>query len=106
VPPFDAAQSRQARPIFLAAASEIGLPSNTLLAPLPRLDLDATEGWRLGRGQAMARRDLPDGDYRTYAADRFVGVAHVNAGVVRPRRLLATGNAGDASLAPVESLES
>src|SRR5579871_475746 len=35
VPPFEAAQSRQVRAIFCAAASEIWLPSNTLAAPLP-----------------------------------------------------------------------
>jgi len=35
VAPLDAAQSRQARAIFFAAASEIWLPSKTLAAPAP-----------------------------------------------------------------------
>src|SRR5262245_11474976 len=35
VPPFAAAQSRQTRPTFLAAASEIWLPSKTFAAPRP-----------------------------------------------------------------------
>jgi tRNA pseudouridine55 synthase len=81
------------------------LPVNALLSTLPRLDLDAADAWRLGRGQAIAGDDLPDGDFRAYAAGRFLGVARASAGVVRPRRLLATG-AGSAPPLPVESLES
>jgi tRNA pseudouridine55 synthase len=82
------------------------LPVDALLANLPRLDLDAGDAWRLECGQPIAGCDLPDGDYRAYAAGRFVGVARTNTGVLRPRRLLATGNAGAAPLLPVESLES
>jgi tRNA pseudouridine55 synthase len=82
------------------------LPVDALLATLPRLDLDAADAWRLGRGQAIAGGDLPDGDFRAYAADRFLGVARASTGVLRPRRLLATGDAGSAPLSPVESLES
>jgi tRNA pseudouridine55 synthase len=82
------------------------LPVDALLSTLPRLELDASDAWRLARGQAIAGRELPDGDYRAYAADRFVGVARANTGVVRPRRQLATGDAGDAPLEAVESLES
>lgn len=82
------------------------LPVDALLSILPRLELDAADAWRLGRGQAFARSDLPDGDYRAYAAGRFVGVARANTGVLRARRLLATGDAGGRPLSPVESLES
>jgi len=82
------------------------MPVDTLLASLARLDLDAGDAWRLERGQAIAVGDLPDADYRAYAAGRFVGVARANAGVLRPRRLRATGNAGDSPRLPVESLES
>jgi len=82
------------------------LPVDTLLASLPRLDLEAGDAWCLERGQAIAVGDLPDADYRAYAAGRFVGVARANAGVLRPRRLRATGNAGDSPRLPVESLES
>ncbi|MEP6997447.1 MAG: tRNA pseudouridine(55) synthase TruB [Betaproteobacteria bacterium] len=86
-----------------AARDALLLPVDALVATLPRLDLDAADAWRLGCGQALGRGDLPDGDYRSYAADRFVGVAQANAGVVRARRLLATG---DAPRALIESLES
>ena len=82
------------------------LPVDTLLASLPRLDLEAGDAWCLERGQAIAVGDLPDADYRAYAAGRFVGVARANAGLLRPRRLRATGNAGDSPRLPVESLES
>src|SRR6476646_3526554 len=57
VPPFDAAQSRQARAIFLADASEIWLPSKTLPAPLPpttnsagRADLGGVVAVKRGTG--------------------------------------------------------
>lgn len=82
------------------------LPVDALLATLPRLDLDATDAWRLGRGQAIAGGDLPDGDFRAYAAGRFLGVARASTGTLRPRRLLATGDAVSAPFSPVESLES
>lgn len=82
------------------------LPVDALLSTLPRLDLGAADVWRLARGQVIAGCDLPDGDYRVYAAGRFVGVGSGDAGVLRTRRLLATGDAGGAPLAPVESLES
>jgi tRNA pseudouridine55 synthase len=82
------------------------LPVDALLSTLPRLELDAADAWRLGCGQAIAHSDLPDGDYRAYAAGRFLGVARANTGALRARRLLATGDAGGPSLSPVESLES
>jgi tRNA pseudouridine55 synthase len=82
------------------------LPVDALLSTLPRLELDAADAWRLRRGQAIARFDLPDGDYRAYAAGRFVGVTRANASVLRPRRLLDTGDAGGEPLSSVESLES
>jgi tRNA pseudouridine55 synthase len=82
------------------------LPVDALLASLPRLDLEAGDAWRLERGQPIAGCDLSDGDYRAYAAGRFVGVARTNSGVLRGRRLLATGDAAGAPRSPVESLES
>jgi tRNA pseudouridine55 synthase len=82
------------------------LPVDALLSTLPRLDLDAADAWRLGCGQAIADGDLPDGDFRAYAAGQFLGIARASTGVLRPRRLLATGDAGSAPLSPVESLES
>jgi len=82
------------------------LPVDALLATLPRLELDAADAWRLGRGQAIAGNDLPDGDFRAYAGGRFLGVARAITGVLRPRRLLTTADAGSAQRSPVESLES
>ena len=89
-----------------AARDALLLPVDVLLASLPRLDLDETEAWRLERGQMLPRIDLADGDYRVYAAGRLIGVGHADACVLRPRRLLATGDVGDAASASIESLES
>jgi len=82
------------------------LPVDALLATLPRLELDAAGAWRLEHGQAIAAGDLPDGDFRAYAAAHFLGVVRASAGVLRPRRLLASGNDSSVPLPPVESLES
>jgi tRNA pseudouridine55 synthase len=82
------------------------LPVDALLATLPRLELDAAGAWRLERGQAIAAGGLPDGDFRAYAAAHFLGVVRASAGVLRPRRLLASGNDSSVPLPPVESLES
>ncbi|HEY2864467.1 MAG TPA: tRNA pseudouridine(55) synthase TruB [Casimicrobiaceae bacterium] len=82
------------------------LPVDALLATLPPLDLDATDGARMRFGQSIPRRDLPDGDYRAYVAGRFIGVVTANGDLVRARRLLATGDAGRSPAASVESLES
>jgi hypothetical protein len=57
-------------------------------------------------GQSISRPHLADGDYRSYVAGRFIGVVTASADVVRARRLLATGEAGRAPAALVESLES
>src|ERR1700694_5828295 len=85
VPPFDAAQSRQTRAIFLAAASEIWLPSKTLPAPLPpttnsagRLDLGgvavakrgtgALPGFGFWRGGRSSTSDGTDGPITSVSA--------------------------------------
>ncbi len=65
------------------------LPPDTLVAPLPRLDLEPIEARRFAQGQAVSRAGLPDATYRIYAVDRFAGVAHVIGGTVQPRRLTA-----------------
>lgn len=98
----------------LASLSEGGrdallLPADTLVAPMPRIDLDASEAVRFGQGQALLRTGLPDGTYSVYAADLFVGVALATDGTVRPRRLTAaaaSGAAPNGARAPLESLES
>lgn len=73
------------------------LPPDTLVAPLPRIDLEAGEAMRFAQGQAVTRTGLSDATYRVYAADGFAGIALAVDGTVRPRRLTA---------AAAESLES
>jgi tRNA pseudouridine55 synthase len=84
------------------------LPPDILVAPLPRIDLEAHEALRFAQGQTVARATLPDATYRVYAADVFAGIATVSDGIVRPRRLTAAASnaASSGTRAPIESLES
>jgi tRNA pseudouridine55 synthase len=81
------------------------LPSDILVAPLPRLDLEASEAMRFMQGQTVTRTGLPNATYRVYAADGFAGIALAVDGTVRPRRVTATA-ASNSPRPPVESLES
>src|SRR5581483_2588830 len=84
-PPLDAAQSRHARAIFLAAASEIWLASKTFAAPLPpttksagKLDLGAVAvtkrgtgalpGFGLGRGGRSSNSGATEGPITSVSA--------------------------------------
>jgi tRNA pseudouridine55 synthase len=75
------------------------LPPDTLVAALPRIDLDPIDALRFVQGQAVARTGLPDATYRVYAAEGFAGIAVAIEGTVRPRRLTA----GAASTAASDS---
>ena len=81
------------------------LPVDALLASLPRLDLDA--GGRLAL-RAAARRSpaaiCADGDCRALTAGGRLRRRRCGAstGALRPRRLLATGDAGSAPLILLE----
>jgi tRNA pseudouridine55 synthase len=80
------------------------LPPDTLVAALPRIDLDPIEALRFVQGQAVARTGLPDATYRVYAAEGFAGIAVAIEGTVRPRRLTAgaaSTTASNSTLAPV-----
>jgi tRNA pseudouridine55 synthase len=98
----------------LAALSEDGrdarlLAPDTLVASLPRIDLEGIEATRFTQGQTVARGALPDATYRVYAANIFTGIAIAIDGTVRPRRLTAGAPASAASndrFVPIESLES
>jgi tRNA pseudouridine55 synthase len=85
------------------------LPPDTLVAPLPRIDLEPIEALRFAQGQSVARAGLPDATYRVYTAEGFAGIAVAIEGIVRPRRLTVGGAstaASDSARPPVESLES
>jgi tRNA pseudouridine55 synthase len=74
------------------------LPPDTLVAPLPRIDLEANEALRFAQGQAVARAGLQNATYRVYAADDFAGVALAIDGTVRPRRVTAAAASNAASI--------
>jgi tRNA pseudouridine55 synthase len=85
------------------------LPPDTLVALLPRIDLEAIEATRFAQGQSLTRAALPDATYRVYAGEVFAGIAQAIGGTVRPRRLTAAAASGAASngtRASIESLES
>ena len=85
------------------------LPPDTLVAALPRIDLEPVEALRFAQGQAVARTGLPDATYRVYTAEGFAGIAVAIEGTVRPRRLTAGASSSAASegkRAAIESLES
>lgn len=73
-------------------------PADALLAPWPALTLDREQGQRLLFGQRVLV-STPDGDYRAYSGDHFLGAVNVVRGVCHPLRLM---NAA-ASPAPNES---
>ncbi len=67
--------------------------TDTLVAGLPRLDLDLESAWQLMHGQSVWRSGLSVGDrFRLYGPDgEFLGVAEVDLeGKAAPKRLLAT----------------
>jgi tRNA pseudouridine55 synthase len=85
------------------------LPPDTLVAPLPRIDLDPIEALRFVQGHSVARAGLPDATYRVYTAEGFAGIAVATKGTVRPRRLTAgaaSSAASERTRAAIESLES
>ncbi len=68
------------------------LSVDTLIAELPRLDLDTEAAWQLNHGQAIWRAGLRVGEhYRAYDPQgRFLGLVVVNdEGKAAPKRLVA-----------------
>jgi tRNA pseudouridine55 synthase len=68
------------------------LPVDSLIAALPRLDLDTESAWQLNHGQAIWRAGLRVGEhYRAYDPQgRFLGLVVVNDdGKAAPKRLVA-----------------
>jgi tRNA pseudouridine55 synthase len=78
------------------------LPPDTLVASLPRLDLDAAEAARLLNGQALDHRATGEvGLARIYGPDRaFLGVGEVaSPGRILPRRLTARAGKAESAAA-------
>jgi tRNA pseudouridine55 synthase len=66
------------------------LPVETLVAALPRLDVDAEGARALGQGRSVVADTLAAGRYRCHAPTGFVGVVDVADGVVRAGRMMRT----------------
>jgi len=78
----------------LEAASDARLDTilrsvDSLVAALPRLDLEGPEAIRFGQGQALARAEAGDAVVRVYADGGFAGLGVVAGGRLRARRLMA-----------------
>lgn len=65
-------------------------PVDVLVQHLPEVVLDGAVARRFANGQAVPVGGRAEGRRRVYAAGRFLGVAELEAGVLRPRRLLRT----------------
>jgi tRNA pseudouridine55 synthase len=76
-------------------------PAETLVAELPRLELEGAEATRFAQGQGLARPALGDALFRVYADGNFAGVGMIAGGELRPRRLMSTS--ARASIETVES---
>jgi tRNA pseudouridine55 synthase len=64
-------------------------PAETLVAQLPRIDLEAVDAVRFIQGQALGRAGLADGLVRVYTDGSFAGIATLAEGVLRARRLVS-----------------
>jgi len=64
-------------------------PVESLVAELPRMDVGPDAGRRFGQGQSLPALGQPDGDHAVFADHVFVGVAQVESGVAKPRRVVA-----------------
>jgi tRNA pseudouridine55 synthase len=65
------------------------LPADSLLASMPRLDVDADTARSLMQGRTVAAAGRP-GRYRGYRGERFLGVVDIDDEVIRPRRMART----------------
>jgi len=63
------------------------LPVDSLLASMPRLDVDTDAARSLLQGREVAATVEVPGRYRCYEAARFLGVVDVSEGVARPLRM-------------------
>ena len=79
-----------------AEALALLLPTEVLVAGLPRLDADATEATRFLHGRLVVRPPQNAGeDVAVYSPEgRFLGVGRAAPGGVAPLRLMATNAAG------------
>jgi tRNA pseudouridine55 synthase len=64
-------------------------PTETLVADLAVLAVNATDALRFRQGRALEVRDCADGTRAVFGGDRFLGVATVAGGIAQPRRVVA-----------------
>jgi tRNA pseudouridine55 synthase len=70
------------------------LPTEVLVASLPRLDADAEEAQRFTHGRLLARAAEEGADVAVFSPEgRFLGVARGAPGGLAPLRLLSTAGA-------------
>src|SRR4030095_17227077 len=65
------------------------LPADSLLASMPRLDVDADTARSLMQGRTVPAAATP-GPYRGYRGGRFLGVVDIDDAFIRPRRMART----------------
>ncbi|MCC7325748.1 MAG: tRNA pseudouridine(55) synthase TruB [Burkholderiales bacterium] len=75
------------------------LPVTALVAQFPVLEVTTADAARFRQGQALAALDRPDGTCAVFGDGRFLGVAEVTEGAVRPRRVVVERSPAEAPAA-------
>jgi hypothetical protein len=78
------------------------LPPAALLEGLRRLQLEAVEATRFRHGVAVDAGGFPAGYCAVFEGEHLLGVAEVEAGLAKPRRVVGTASGG-AVRSPAES---
>ena len=73
-----------------AARDALLLPVDSLLASMPRLDVDPASAIALRQGRVVAAPVVMSGRYRCYAPAGFVGTIEIVGAAMRPARLART----------------
>jgi tRNA pseudouridine55 synthase len=77
-------------------------PVETLVATLPRLDLEGLDAVRFGQGQPLTRAEAGEAIVRVYTDGAFAGIGVVADGLLRARRVMSTASRARA----IETVES
>jgi len=63
-------------------------PAEIVVSDLPRLELNARQGWRVTSGVRTTIKGTPDGDYAIYVGDDFCAVARAKNEIVHALKVL------------------
>jgi tRNA pseudouridine55 synthase len=61
------------------------------LLPLPRVTLGADAAWRFLHGSTQPMAELPEGRAVIFRGDELLGIGRIDAGVLQPEKVVASG---------------